>query len=124
MDANRFYSVPWDGYNDMGMKLLRRKYGGVAAYGRWHALLGILYDAGGRIELTEDVSMLLEDELEFDSQKDLNEFLGDLAKLDWINADMLGMGVLGSSSVIDQLEYRRRKAEAGAAGAKKRWSKK
>lgn len=123
MDANRFYSVPWDGYNDVGMKLLRKKHGGVAAYGRWHAMLGILYDRGGRIELDEDFMLLLEEELEMDRAA-LNSFIDDLAKLGWVNADFLDMGVLASAGVIEQLEYRKKKQRAGSIGAEARWQKK
>lgn len=123
MDANRFYSVPWDGYNDVGMKLLRRKHGGVAAYGRWHVLLGILYDRDGRLELDEDVMTLLEDDLEM-GRDELNAFIDDLAKLDWVSKDLLEMGVLASPGVADQLEYRKKKQSAGVKGAETRWGKK
>ena len=124
MDANRFYSVPWDGYNDIGMKKLRRKHGGVAAYGRWHVLLGILYDAGGRVELDEDTMVLLQDELEIENQAELNAFIDDLAGLDWISRELLDMGVMVSKGVCDQLEYRKSASYYGKKGAEKRWGKK
>jgi len=120
MDARRFYSVPFDAYNDIGMKRLRRKHGGVAAFGRWHVLLGILYDAGGRIEVDDDVMNVLEEELEFD-RADLNAFLDDLAKLGWISEEMLGIGVVSSKGVCDQLEYQKSASYYGKKGAERRW---
>ena len=123
MDANRFYSVPWDGYNDIGMKFLRKKHGGVAAYGRWHVLLGILYDRDGRIELDDDFMLLLEEDLEM-GEGELDAFVRDLAKLGWISKDLLDMGVLASPGVAEQLEYRKKKQAAGMKGAEARWQKK
>ena len=123
MDARRFYSVPWDGYDDIGMKRLRRKHGGVAAYGRWHVMLGILYDAGGRIALDEDVMQLLEEELEF-GRDELTSFLDDLAKLGWISQELLDIGVVSSKGVCDQLEFLSSSSYYGKKGAEKRWKSK
>ena len=73
MDANRFYSVPYDARNDTAMLKLRRKHGGIAAYGRWQALLGVLYDEGGTIDLSdEDNFAMVEREIELDGP-DLEE---------------------------------------------------
>ena len=59
MDANRFYSVPYDARNDTAMLKLRRKHGGIAAYGRWQALLGVLYDEGGTIDITDEDNLAM-----------------------------------------------------------------
>ena len=50
MDANRFFSIPFDNRNDVKMRRLRKRCGGFAAYGRWVALLGMLYDENGILE--------------------------------------------------------------------------
>ena len=49
MDANRFFSIPYDNRNDVKMRRLRKRLGGYEGYGRWVALLGMLYDEHGNI---------------------------------------------------------------------------
>lgn len=120
MNANRYFSVPFDAYDDYGMKLLRRKWGGVAAYGRWHVLLGLLYDADGLIDCSDDASReMLADELEL-SATELNSFLADLASIDFISAESLGCGHVVSHGVCDELDYRKTKSEVGKKGGRPR----
>ena len=72
MNANRYFSVPYDGRNDVTIRLLRKRAGGIVAYGRWVALLGILYDSDGIIRLeVPGMSELLQEELDFSSQDEL-----------------------------------------------------
>ena len=133
MDANRFYSVPYDARNDTAMLKLRRKHGGIAAYGRWQALLGALYDEGGTIDVTdEDNLAMVEQEIELEGAE-LDAFIESCVKYGLLSPDLWSIGTIGSRGVCDELEYRkeqrRKKSEAGkkggqASGASRRRSSK
>ena len=126
MDANRFYS-------DTAMLKLRRKHGGIAAYGRWQALLGVLYDEGGTIDVTdEDNLAMVEQEIELEGAE-LDAFIESCVKYGLLSPDLWSIGTIGSRGVCDELEYRkeqrRKKSEAGkkggqASGASRRRSSK
>jgi hypothetical protein len=120
MNANRYFSVPFDAYDDYGMKLLRRRWGGVAAYGRWHVLLGLLYDADGLIDYSDDASReMLADELEM-TEEELDGFMADLASIDFISSESLGCGHIVSHGVCDELNYRKERIETGKKGGRPR----
>lgn len=120
MDANRFFSVPFDNRNDMKILRLRRRLGGMAAYGRWVALLGMLYDEGGILDLSDqDMRDVVADELELE---DLDEFFTGLAKVGLIDAGLYGsMSHVVNDGVCREIEYRRKKSEAGRKGNEKKW---
>lgn len=120
MDSNRFYSVPYDARNDTAMLKLRRKHGGIAAYGRWQALLGVLYDEGGTIDVTdEDNLAMVEQEIELEGAE-LDAFIESCVKYGLLSAELWGIGTIGSRGVCDELEYRReirdKKSNAGRKG--------
>lgn len=120
MDANRFFSVPFDNRNDMKILRMRRRLGGIAAYGRWVALLGMLYDEGGILDLSDrDMRDIVADELELE---DVDEFFTGLAKVGLIELDLYeSMSHVVNDGVCREIEYRRKKSEAGRKGNEKRW---
>lgn len=126
MNANRYFSVPYDGRNDITVKLLRKREGGLVAYGRWVALLGMLYDADGILQLDRPhVCELLAEELEFSNESDLRGYLETLAELDLIDLTAYReRNHVINAGVVKEIDYYRAKSEAGKAGMKKRWSKK
>lgn len=127
MDANRFYSVPYDARNDTAMLKLRRRHGGIAAYGRWQALIGVLYDEGGTIDLSdEDNLAMVEQEIELEGAE-LDAFIESCVKYGLLSAELWGIGTIGSRGVCDELEYRRemreKKSAAGRKGGRPRTDK-
>ena len=123
MDANRFFSVPFDNRNDVKMKRLRKRLGGYAGYGRWVALLGMLYDEKGILDVGDaEMREIVADELELD---DVDGFFAELAKLGLIDDKLYhSMSHVVNHGVCDELEYRRKKSEAGKKGLEKRYGKK
>ena len=120
MNANRFFSVPYDNRNDVTIRLLRHSANGLLGYGRWVALLGMLYDSHGclRLEVPGMVGLLM-NELEFTAQDDLLEYLETLADLNIIDATSLhARKNVVSKGVCEQLEYRNAKTEAGKKGGR------
>ena len=122
MDANRFFSVPYDNRNDVKMKLVRKRLGGWAGYGRWVALLGILYDEHGLLDMSrQDMRELIADELDLD---DVDGFFTALADIGLIDRDIYeAASHVVNCGVCDELEYKKRKSDAGKKGMAKRWSK-
>lgn len=123
MDANRFFSVPYDNRNDVKMKLVRKRLGGWAGYGRWVALLGILYDEHGLLDMSrDDMRELIADELDLD---DVDGFFTSLADIGLIDRDIYeAASHVVNGGVCDELEYKKRKSDAGKKGMAKRWEKK
>ncbi len=120
MNANRFFSVPYDNRNDVTIKLLRHNANGLYGYGRWVALLGMLYDSHGclRLELPGMVPLLM-CELEFTEQDVLLDYLETLADLNLIDATALhARKTVVSKGVCEQLEFRNNKTEAGKKGGR------
>ena len=119
MDANRFFSVPYDNRNDVKILRLRRRAGGIAAYGRWVSLLGMLYDEGGILDMNdEDMRWIVARELELDD-------VMCLASVGLIEKDLYdGMNHVVNDGVCREIEYRRKKSEAGRKGNEKRWNSK
>ena len=122
MDANRFFSVPYDNRNDTRILRLRRREGGMAAYGRWVALLGMLYDEHGLLDLNdEDTMWMVSRELELD---DVNGYMESLASIGLIDMELWSaFRHVVNDGVCYEIEYRRAKSEAGKKGTEKRWSK-
>ena len=123
MDANRFFSVPYDNRNDVKILRLRRRMGGMAAYGRWVALLGMLYDEGGMLDMNdEDYRWIAEKELEVE---DIDGFFAGLADIGLIDRELYeGMNHVVNKGVCDEIAYKKTKSAAGKKGSEKRWGKK
>jgi len=122
MDANRFFSVPYDNRNDVKILRIRRRLGGMAAYGRWVALLGMLYDEGGVLDMNDqDMRDIVADELELE---DVDGFFTELAKVGLIEKELYhSMNHVVNDGVCSEIEYRKKKSEAGKKGNAKRWGK-
>ena len=122
MDANRFFSIPFDNRNDVKMRRLRKRCGGYAAYGRWVALLGMLYDENGILDMNdEDMREIVAEELELE---DVDQFFCDLAEIGLINKELYEQkSHVLNGGVCDEIEYRRKRSEAGKKGNAKRWAK-
>ena len=119
MKAKRFFSVPYDARNDPKMRKLRLKCGGIVAFGRWIALLSVLYDEDALIDLSDEtMHRVIEAELELNGSK-LDDFIQELVAAGWL--DMVAWETqkhVFSESVKEQLEYERRQAENGAKGGR------
>ena len=112
MDANRFFSVPYDNRNDVKMKRLRKRLGGYAAYGRWVALLGMLYDEKGILDMSDaEMVEIVCEELELD---DADHFFTVLADIGLIDKELYhSMNHVVNRGVLEQIEYRVSKSNAG-----------
>lgn len=125
MKAGRFFSMAFDIRHNPKIELLRDAQGGMVAFGRWVALMGILYDVGGVyvIETLPKRRYLIR-ELELADETALRDFLQACADAELIDAGMLEAGRVVSAGICEQLEYYKQKSEAGKKGMAKRWSKK
>lgn len=112
MDANRFFSVPYDNRNDVKMKRLRKRLGGYAGYGRWVALLGMLYDEKGILDMSDaEMVEIVCEELELD---DADHFFTVLADIGLIDKELYhSMNHVVNRGVLEQIEYRVSKSNAG-----------
>lgn len=119
MKGNRFYSIPYDARNDPKMKVVRRKCGGIIAFGRWQALLGILYDEDGAIDLSDETMHgVIEEELELKGDK-LDEFIGALVAVGWIGREPWERERhVVSGSVYEQLSYKGKQSANGSKGGR------
>lgn len=128
MDAQRFFNVSYDSRNHPKVRMLRMMGGGIVEYGRYVALLGILYDMGNRVyvgdgsdPLGNATAALLADELDVGTLDELRAWLGMAAECGLISGEALAeLGIVASNSVGDQLVYREKKAEAGRTGGRPR----
>lgn len=121
MDANRFYSIPFDARNDTSMLKLRRKQGGIVAFGRWQALLGMLFDEDGIIDINDpDDRKVIEGEIELRGAK-FDGFIEACVGYGLLSAEWWALGKIASTGVCDELEFKRQqknqKSEAGKKGA-------
>lgn len=108
MEANRFYSVPYDGHHWADFAMLDMLQGHeltATTYGRYHILLGMLYQQGGRIELTASWRRMIGGELALDDDA-LQRFLEDCAEAGLLAGDLLGLGVAASQGVAKELARR------------------
>ena len=112
MDANRFFSVPYDNRNDVKMRRLRKRLGGYAGYGRWVALLGMLYDEKGILDMSDaEMVEIVCEELELD---DADHFFTVLADIGLIDKELYhSMSHVVNRGVLEQIEYRVSKSNAG-----------
>lgn len=119
MKGKRFYSIPYDARNDPKMKVVRRKCGGIIAFGRWQALLGILYDEDAVIDLSDEaMHKVVEDELELKDER-LDEFIDVLAAVGWVDLAMWETRrKVISKSVYEQLDFKGKQSENGAKGGR------
>lgn len=120
MDANRFFSVPYDNRNDVKMRRLRKRLNGYAGYGRWVALLGMLYDEKGILDMNDaEMREIVCEELELD---DADHFFTVLADIGLIDKELYhSMNHVVNRGVLEQIEYRVKKSDAGKKGNEKRW---
>lgn len=117
----RFFSVHYDTRHNPKIDMLRDMSGGIVAFGRWIALLSILYDSDGLIDVTKPAKRkYLMRELEL-SDDGLSEFLNHCAECDLLTPELLELGHVVSKGVCDELDYRKSKSEAGKKGMEKRW---
>lgn len=122
MDANRFFSIPYDATHDFKIRRLKIKGGGIIAYGRWVALLGMLYDEHGLIDLNDNATnMVVQMELELLTEE-MPKFFELLAEVGLIDSELYhSLNHVVNSGVCEELEYRKQKSEAGIKGNEKRW---
>ena len=123
MKADRFFSVHYDMRHNPKIDMLRDMGGGIIAFGRWLALMSILYDSDGVIIMDKLKTRYLMKELELD-KNGLTEFLEQCAECELIDPALLKDGHIVSKGICDQLEYHRQKSEAGKKGNETRWGKK
>ena len=122
MKADRFFSVHYDIRHNPKIELLKDMGGGIVAFGRWLALMSILYDVGGLYDVTTKLKRrYLMKELELGSDDELEQFLNACAESELISADLLQIGHVVSPGISEQIEYYRKKSEAGKKGMQKRW---
>ena len=122
MKADRFFSVHYDMRHNPKIELLRDMSGGMAAFGRWLALMSILYDVGGLYDVnSKPKRRYLIKELELGSDEELDEFLNTCAECELISFDLLQLGHVVSPGVSEQIDYYKKKSEAGKKGNEKRW---
>ena len=123
MKSNRFYSIPYDNRNDFDIRRLRSMQGGIIAFGRWHALLGILYDKDGLVDASDEVTIdLLAEELDFKGKQardKLFEFLDDCAAIGLIELAAWSAGRhVVCSGVVEALDFRAKRSNAGGKGGR------
>ena len=122
MDANRFFSVPYDNRNDVKMRRLRKRLNGYAGYGRWVALLGMLYDEKGILDMNDaEMREIVCEELELD---DADHFFTVLADIGLIDKELYhSMSHVVNRGVLEQIEYRVSKSNAGKKSGEARRNK-
>ena len=127
MDAQRFFPIAYDSRNHPKVRMLEMMGEGIAEYGRYIALLGILYDMDNRVHVgmpDEEAApgcFLLAEELDFPDCEALSEWLRKAAACGLIDSEMLEtFGSVASRSVAEQMEFRRAKAESGKKGGRPR----
>lgn len=122
MDANRFFSVPYDNRNDVKMRRVRKRLNGYAGYGRWVALLGMLYDENGILDMSDaEMREIICEELELE---DADEFFTTLAEIGLIDKELYNsLSHVVNNGVLEQIEYRKKKSDAAKKGNQKRWGK-
>lgn len=117
MNANRFFSVPYDNRNDVKMLQVRKLLGGYAGYGRWVALLGILYDSHGFLDMGDSVMReIVADELDLDDVDGFFSVLAHIGLIDRVLYETANHVV--SHGVAEEIEYKKQKKEAGSKGGK------
>lgn len=118
MKNKKFFSVPYDARASSEMRYVRRRCGGIVAFGRWMALLGMLYEQDGGIDLSDDVMFaVIKDELEFRKDEEFEEFIGALAKVGWIEpGPWQSRRHLISQGVVGQITFKKSQGDSGRKG--------
>lgn len=121
MQDKRYYSVSYDERNYPEIKMLRRKHGGIIAYGRWETLKQLLYGTQGALNLNNGfhVDLMLE-ELEFDNGEELESFLSTCAGCGLIDLSAYERDMIISPEVAENLAFIKAKSDAGKASAEAR----
>ena len=123
MDANRFFSVSYDIHANLKVRMLMRKEGGYAALGRLIILYSLLYDNGGRLDLTRDlVKETVNEVLDLDDASDFIESCGvcGLVSIDYLER---GMRVC-CDGVIKELQFKKKQRARSKKAADARWKPK
>ena len=123
MRANRFYTVPYDARNDTKVrKLGKLQKGKMAAYGRWQALLGVLYDEDGIVDMSDPTtSEIVCEELEFRKPEQADRFFSDCAEAGLLDASLWESARhVVSPGVCEQIAYKAEKASYGKSGGRGR----
>lgn len=124
MKADRFFSVHYDTRHNPKIELLRDMGDGLLEFGRWIVLLALLYDSDGLYDMTaKGKKRYLMKELEISSDEELKKFLENCAECDLISSELLELGHIVSRGVSEQIDYYKKKSEAGKKGMQKRWGK-
>lgn len=118
MKGKRFFSVPFDIADLPDVMELRMRAGGIVALGRWIALLGILYDQGGSVDLSDRYKRkMVARKLELRKANQLEGFVSDLVEVGWIDRTAWeGFGHIVSAGVYEQLGFKEAQAERGRKG--------
>lgn len=118
MKNKKFFTVPYDARNSSEMRYVRRRCGGIVAFGRWMALLGMLYEQDGGIDLSDDVMFaVIKDELEFRKDEEFEEFIGALAKVGWVEpGPWQSRRHLISQGVVGQITFKKTQGDSGRKG--------
>lgn len=121
MNANRFFTVPFDCRNDTKMlRLGKLQRGKMRAFGRWMSLLGMLYDDDGIIDVSNDTTFsIVMDELEFRQPGDLEVFLNNCSEVGLIDSELwVTMQHVVNPGVTKQLAYRTAQSSNGKSGGR------
>lgn len=118
MKNSKFFTVPYDVAHTSEMRYVRKRCGGLVAFGRWMALLGILYEQDGKVYLNDPVMReVVKDELEIERDEELAELLGALGSVEFVDAGLLEeRGLLTSNGVLQQVAYKRERSTSGRKG--------
>lgn len=121
MNPNRFFGVPFDARNNT--KILRLgvlQKDKMQAFGRWMALLGMLYDDHGVIDMSDATTCkVVANELCYSKPEQALRFIDDCVSAGLVDASMWAIGRhVVSNGVADELAYRKGKADAGRQGGK------
>ncbi len=131
MDAQRFFPVAYDSRNHPKVRMMRMQGAGIAEYGRYVALLGILYDLNNRLFVGErgdargDAAVAyLASELDLPDAEAAREWLRGAAACGLIDEGALDeFGVVASGGVGKQLAYKAERARCGKSGGRPRKKK-
>lgn len=131
MDAQRFFPVAYDSRNHPKVRMMRMQGEGIAEYGRYVALLGILYDLGNRVfvgepgdERGDAMAAYVAMELDLPDTAAAREWLRRAAACGLIDEGALDeFGTVTSGGVGKQLEYKAERARCGKRGGRPRKKK-
>ena len=122
MDAKRFFPISYDSRNHPKVRMLRMRGDGIAEYGRYIALLSILYDMGNRIDATDETMLAyLADELGLQGTDGAKEWIRLAASCGLLDIRSLEeFGIVCNNSVGVQLDYMAKCAADGRKGGRQK----